>query len=176
MSEHGDVTVRPVRNEDHAEIQRLLKVAFGGPDEAVLVDLLRGNGDMLLELAALRDARIAGCIAFSRAWIETAAERVPVACLAPVAVDPACQSRGIGAELVRRGLAMLEKMHETVVFVLGEPGYYSRFGFVSKAAQSFPSQFSEAASDAHMIRQSADRQPIPPGRLVYSAAFDAVSG
>ena len=176
MGTHCDVTVRPVAAQDYAEIERLLQVAFGGPGEAELVVLLRKNGDMILELAAVRDAQIVGCIAFSRAWIEADAERVPVACLAPVAVDPTCQSKGIGAELVRRGLAMLARMQETVVFVLGEPAYYSRFGFVSKVALNYPSPFSKAAGDAHMIRQSVDRQPIAPGRLVYSVAFDAVSG
>lgn len=51
--------------------------------------------------------------------------------LAPVAVLPKLQRRGIGSRLVQTGLVQVARMNAEAVFVLGDPAFYGRFGFRS---------------------------------------------
>jgi putative acetyltransferase len=62
-------------------------------------------------------------------WIEGESRSMPVVALAPVAVLPAWQRRGIGGLLIRDGLERLHDDGERIVIVVGHPKYYPRFGF-----------------------------------------------
>ena len=66
-------------------------------------------------------------------------DRRDVGPLAPVAVLPEHQRRGIGGRLIRRGLDLLREWGEQIVIVLGHPDYYPRFGFCSEKARSLES-------------------------------------
>jgi putative acetyltransferase len=57
--------------------------------------------------------------------------------LAPLAVAPAWQKRGIGSALVKGGLSRFELQEDGIVFVYGDPGYYQRFGFSRELAENF---------------------------------------
>ena len=118
--------LRPERAVDAGAIAAVLNAAFanGGEPvaEAALVDQLRRDGDLDLSLVAVGDdSRIVGHAALS-----PLAATFPALALAPVAVEPGHQGRGIGSALVRAALAT--RPGHTVV-VLGEPRFYSRFGF-----------------------------------------------
>ena len=71
MSPAGDVTIRAETTTDHSMIRRVNEEAFGGTEEADLVESLRRDGDVLLSLVAELDGRIVGHILFSRMSIET---------------------------------------------------------------------------------------------------------
>ncbi|MFT4013276.1 MAG: GNAT family N-acetyltransferase [Paracoccus sp. (in: a-proteobacteria)] len=107
--------------QDHAAIHALLTRAFGGEDEAALVRRLRLDGDLALSLVADAAGCIVGHVALS--GIQAAG---PALALAPVAVHPAVRRRGIGAALVR---AALDAFPGHSIIVLGDPAYYTRFGF-----------------------------------------------
>jgi putative acetyltransferase len=96
----GDkATVRCENTKDPDERSRVRSVneaAFGGPDEADLVDKLHSEGVVLASLVAELDKRIVGHILFSRMSIETAGGALPAVALAPVAVLPEYQRQGIG--------------------------------------------------------------------------------
>jgi putative acetyltransferase len=113
---------------EHAQVHAVHEAAFGRPDEANLVDRLRTEGVVLASLVAELEGRIVGHILFTRMSIETATGSVPAAALAPLAVLPAYQRRGIGAELITRGLDVLRANGERIAIVLGHPAYYPRFG------------------------------------------------
>ena len=49
--------------------------------------------------------------------------------LAPMAVLPEYQNKGVGSQLVRTGLMQAGSMDHKSVIVLGHPEYYPRFGF-----------------------------------------------
>lgn len=117
-------------------IRSINEAAFGRPDEADLVDGLRSEGAVLLSLVAEVERQIVGHVLFSRMSIETSGGPVPAAALAPVAVLPDHQRRGIGEQLIRHGLDLLRARGERIVIVLGHPGYYPRFGFSSQKARS----------------------------------------
>ncbi|MEJ1159561.1 GNAT family N-acetyltransferase [Prosthecomicrobium sp. N25] len=125
----GGLTIDGVTKAEAPAIRDLLTAAFGGPAEADLVDALRAGGFVALELAARDETGPAGYLAFSRLAVAAPNERRRALCLAPLAVRPDRQRRGIGTALVREGLARLEASDEDIVLVLGDPAYYGRFGF-----------------------------------------------
>jgi putative acetyltransferase len=132
-----ELAIRPERPVDHAAIRRVNDAAFGRPAEGALVDALRLSPTFIpeLSLVAEQGAEIVGHILFTRLTVADAGVARPALGLAPMAVLPAFQNRGIGSALVRRGLEDARQLGHRVVIVLGHPRYYPRFGF--QVARSF---------------------------------------
>lgn len=122
--------IREEKKEDHAAIHRVNREAFGQDTEADLVDRLRANGKVILSLVAELNGQVVGHILFTPMTIESAGGTILVLGLAPVAVLPLYERRGIGGRLVERALARLIAAGHRGVVVLGHPEYYPRFGFV----------------------------------------------
>jgi putative acetyltransferase len=160
-----------VRLEQHADaspVRAVLARAFGGSAEADLVDRLRANGELVLALVAERaNVGIEGYVAFPRLWVETASLRLAAVALAPLAVVPDIQGLGAGSTLVRRGIALLEQRGEQLVFVLGDPAYYARFGFDAAAAARFNSPYDGPHFMVLRLTPAAPRQ----GSVRYPFAF-----
>lgn len=169
MSAGSPIVIRPERAGDETAIRRVLDDAFAGPEEGQLVERLRAHGDLVLSLVALDNERIVGYVAWPRLWIETPRDEYKAIALAPLAVDPAQQRRGIGSALTREGLTQLRALGESIVFVLGDTVYYRRFGFSVEAASGYLSTYSGAHFMALRLSESAPSS----GRVRYPAAFDA---
>jgi len=172
MKRHIDAIVRCEHTDDLQErnvVRSINEAAFGRPDEADLVDSLRREGAALLSLVAEVEQRIVGHILFSRMSIETSNGPVPAAALAPVAVLPDLQRRGIGERLIRHGLDLLRERGERIVIVLGHPDYYPRFGFSSEKARFLESPFPPEAFMAMELISGA-LEGIR-GKVRYPAAF-----
>ena len=164
--------VRPEDTADIAEqtaIRSVNEAAFGGSDEADLVDDLRHGGHVLLSLVAECGQRLVGHIMFSRMWVETASTRIPAVALAPVAVLPEFQRKGIGGRLIEHGLALLKMQGEQIVIVLGHPAYYPRFGFSTAKAALLESPFPREAFMALEISGAA--LAGVRGRVIYPPPF-----
>jgi putative acetyltransferase len=155
--------------EERSVIHTVSEVAFGGLDEADLVDKLRADGHALISLVAEVNAGIVGYILFSRMWIRTPDGLVSAVALAPVAVLPEHQRRGIGGRLIRYGLELLRCRGEKIVIVVGHPDYYPRFGFSREKARSLESPFPTEAFMA--IELSTGALDCIQGAVVYPAAF-----
>lgn len=128
------IGIRPESPEDHEFTHRLLEAAFGQPDEAEIVRQLRAIPDLILSLVAESHGELVGHILFSRAAAVSDTASTQLACLAPMAVRPDRQRKGIGSALIRRGLETVREMKFPAVVVVGDPAYYSRFGFSPEAA------------------------------------------
>jgi len=101
--------------------------------EALLSEELRSQ---TRNLAAEVDGEVVGHVAFSEVAPTTdAGWRGEI--LAPLAVAPAYQGRGVGAQLVEAGLGQLAGAGVNVVFVYGDPAYYGRFGFDAATATRY---------------------------------------
>jgi putative acetyltransferase len=124
------VEVRPERPDDVLAIRRVNEDAFGRPDEADLVDLIRERGKAVRSLVAVSEDRVVGHILFTGVTIEAGGRVTPALGLGPMSVLPAHQGRGIGSRLVRIGLAACRGAGHGCVVVVGHPEYYTRFGFV----------------------------------------------
>lgn len=114
--------IRTEQPDDVEAIDSLLRAAFEGPDEAELFAELRRQGDLSLSLIAEAEGVVLGQLGLS-----PLAGDVTGLALAPVAVSPKIQRRGIGAAMIHHALGWAG---ETPVVVLGDPGYYGAFGFV----------------------------------------------
>ncbi len=136
------VTVREENAGDLAAVREVNRRAFGGDDEARLVDALRDGGHARLSLVAADAEGIVGHILFSELRIEAPAGTVPGLALAPLAVLPGRQRRGIGSRLVREGLRACADAGHRFVVVLGHADYYPRFGFSARLAERLQAPFS----------------------------------
>ena len=157
--------IRPERPGDAPGIRAVLEAAFGGVAEADLVDALRAGGDIILALVAEHHGSIAGYVAFPRLDLDLGERTVPAAGLAPVGVMPAAQRQGTGVALIRDGLARLKDRGDRLVFVLGDPAYYSRFGF--QVADGFVSPYT--GPYFQMLRLAPDAPNS--GAVSYPTAF-----
>lgn len=124
------VLCRPEMPDDRAAIAAVVAAAFGQDEVAELIDALRDAAALAISLVAVHDGEIVGHVAFSPATIETDASIDHALILAPLAVAPDHQRRGIGSELVRAGLQACRQTEHDLAFVLGDPAYYHRFGFI----------------------------------------------
>ncbi len=120
--------VRRETADDVATVDALTASAFGRDLERRILAELRATDAWLpsLSLVARVHDGIAGHVAGTRAHV---AGR-PVLALGPLSVDPAHQRRGVGSALVHALLGAADALGEPVVVLLGDPGYYARFGFV----------------------------------------------
>lgn len=164
----ADVIIRPERQGDQAEIATLLKAAFDGPAEAGLVARLRDANEIAEALVAVANGDgIVGYVACPRLQLVQAERTIPVAGVAPLAVAPARQRSGIGGTLMIAALERLRQQGESLVFVLGDPAYYMRFGFGLAAAEPFASDYAGPHFMALALRPDAPAS----GRLIYPRAF-----
>ena len=124
------MNVRAESTDDYTAVRQVNEQAFGRAEEAALVDALRGRAEPHISLVAEVDGRIVGHIFFSSVRVESEADEFAALGLAPMAVMPEFQNRGVGSELVRRGLEECRRRGHEIVVVLGHPEYYPRFGFV----------------------------------------------
>ena len=97
---------------------------------------------------ATDDERVVGHILFSEVTVETD-NPVRVLGLAPLGVHPDAQGRGLGTDLVNRGLRECRSAGYDAVVVLGEPAYYRRFGFEPASRYGLSNQY--GAGEGFMI-------------------------
>lgn len=160
--------IRPERAGDAAAIHSLVAAAFVGHphsdgSEPGIVDRLRAAGALTLSLVAEQDGAIIGHAAFSAVTISDSASGWYG--LGPLAVAPERQGEGIGGALVRAGLDALRRSSAQGCVVLGEPGYYGRFGFTQMPALTFP------GPPAEYFQAIPFDGPAPTGTVTYHAAF-----
>ena len=128
--------IRESSPRDLVAIEKLYPDAFPDEDLLPLVRALLREGPIVLSLVAIVAKSLAGHVAFTTCGVTESTDKV--ALLAPLAVAPAWQRQGIGTAIVRAGLQRLEDAGMTQVYVLGEPAYYGRLGFVPEAGVAPP--------------------------------------
>lgn len=157
-----------IRDEQAADVDAIREVnrqAFGQEDEGRIVDSLRERGGALLSLVAEVNGTVVGHILFSPAAVGSLAG----AALGPMAVVPAQQRRGIGSQLVARGVERLRDRGCPFIVVIGHPGFYPRFGFQSAAEQGLTCAW-DVPADAFMV-QILEPALRLRGRVEYRSEF-----
>ena len=123
--------IRESLPSDLASIEQLYPDAFPDEDLLPLVRELLREEPIVLSLVGIIDRSLVGHVIFTRCGVDAGTDQV--ALLAPLAVAGAWQRQGIGRALVDAGLQRLQSAGVTQVYVLGDPGYYGRLGFVPEA-------------------------------------------
>ncbi|WP_220432164.1 GNAT family N-acetyltransferase [Falsirhodobacter xinxiangensis] len=154
-----ETLIRDARSADHTAIAGLLRRAFDGDGEAALVTALRPAA---IELVAERDGELLGHILLSA--LEAPFRALA---LAPVAVEPVWQGQGVGAALIRAAISRASGWDAIVV--LGDPAYYTRFGFSVEAAAGFACVY----AGPYLMLLPLGEVPAT-GRIVYPQAFSTL--
>ena len=142
--------IRPETPEDADSIGYVNEQAFGQESESELIEKLRSRGVLTISLVALQDGETVGHIAFSPVVIESGLSSFEAIALAPMAVLPAHQRKGIGGQLVRAGLEECRRLGHEIVVLVGHLDYYPRFGFVPAKPKGIECEF-EVPEEAWMI-------------------------
>jgi putative acetyltransferase len=145
------VEVRIELPEDIDAVRLVNDQAFGQPAEGRIVDRLRKSCEGILSLVAASNNQIVGHILFSPATIDIQDRLIEGMGLAPMAVLPEYQNRGIGSELVTEGLRIIKGMKCPFVIVLGHEKYYPRFGFQKASKYGLKSQWDGVPDEAFMV-------------------------
>ncbi|OLF54764.1 GNAT family N-acetyltransferase [Pseudomonas chlororaphis] len=135
------IHIRSERPDDIPAIEAVTREAFltevhSSHTEHYIVNALREAGALSLSLVAERDGAVVGHASVSPVTLSQGESGWYG--LAPVSVLPAFQGQGIGSRLIRQLLAQLQALGAAGCVVLGEPGYYARFGFQVRDGLTLP--------------------------------------
>ncbi len=152
--------VRKEIESDREAIYFLHLDAFDGKFESELVDKIRASKNFIPELSrvAIIESRVIGHILLSAIIIKRDGEETPALALAPVAVLPEFQNRGIGSALIKDALDNARRLKHRIVIVIGHPPYYPRFGFVKATKAGLSAPF-DVPDEAFMVAE------LVPGAL-----------
>src|ERR1044071_2284212 len=122
------ITIRTERPVERPAREALLDLAYGPQRHRKPSCRLRKGRKPAdgLSLVAVEKGRIVGIV---RLWHVTAGRGRPALLLGPLAVHPDAQKRGIGAALMQRALDEATQRGQGAVVLVGDAGYYGRFGF-----------------------------------------------
>ncbi|KAA0971707.1 N-acetyltransferase [Aureimonas fodinaquatilis] len=164
--------IRAEKPDDSAAISALICAAFEhaphrSGTEAAIVAALRHAQALTVSLVAELNHELVGHVAFSPVTISDA--KAGWFGLGPLAVHPDCQRQGIAARLVKAGLQELVAIEAGGCVVLGDPDYYSRFGFVADAGLRYgdvPVQY---------FQRLVLAGKAPSGSVAYHSSFDVAA-
>ena len=144
--------IRLEQEADRQQIRIINTSAFDTDAEANLVEALRQSDIPLISLVAEEKNQLIGHILFSPVSLAGQAHAPAIAGLAPMAVLPEWQGKGVGNRLVREGLKYCAEAGYDAVVVLGHPDYYPRFGFVPASTFNIKSEY-EVPDEAFMLKE-----------------------
>lgn len=145
--------IRRATTQDRSAIEGIYHDAFEGDEGAIIAQLVADllvdrTAEPLLSLVGEVDGRLAGHVLLTAASLEGCEEAASAYLLAPLAVATEQQGRGLGGALVREGLSQLASAGAGLVFVLGHPTYYPRFGFQPAGALGLDAPYPIAPKNA----------------------------
>lgn len=152
------IEIRKEEPKDCDAVHHLNLAAFEEGPEAALVDTLRASDKEYLAFVAVDDGIVVGHILFTPASVD-GCSAIGMG-LAPMAVLPSQQKKGIGSQLVRYGLEFLRNDGCPFVIVLGHPEYYPRFGFELASKYRLRCQWEGVPDDAFMVTVF-DKEVLP---------------
>jgi putative acetyltransferase len=163
--------IRSGLDGDAAAIRAVHLGAFPTPAEADLVEQLLAEGDSVVSLAAEEEGKVVGHLLLSRMSVSGDGRDYRALGLAPVGIVAQRQGAGLGSALIRAALEQAASLGEEIVFVLGSPAYYGRFGFRAEEAAPFASPY----AGPHLMALRLRDVPLPgSGHADYAPAFAAL--
>ena len=160
--------IRDETQADIAAIRAVTKVAFAdmaysSQTEGEIIDALRAAEAVRLSLVAIAEGVVIGNVVFSDVVI---GGRDGWVGLGPVSVRPGLQRGGVGSALIREGLARMAAEGAAGCVLVGDPGYYERFGFKAVPGLSY-----EGVPDEYVLALPFSGS-APTGAIRYHSAFE----
>ena len=132
------------RNAQETDLDSILKVvetAFSDEENKVIMNLVQElhqetTSYSIKSLVAEIDNQVIGYVSYSPIFLKSDSN-ISGYILAPLAVSPEHQKKGVGSNLINAGIDMLTKDGAGVLLVYGDPNYYGQFDFKGEIGQSF---------------------------------------
>ena len=148
--------IRRATDADLIDVLSVERGAFKSNSESNLVKniLVDPSAKPILSLIAIVNNQTVGHILFTNAHLSDKSSQLVLSILAPLAVRPEFQKKGIGSALIKKGLNILERSGVELVFVIGHPEYYPKHGFVPAIPLGFhpPYQIPKEVENAWMVK------------------------
>ncbi len=165
--------IRAEKKDDQDDVFAVNGSAFETPAEATLVDMLREQAQPIVSLVAEDQGNVVGHIMFSPVSLSENHD-LKVMGLAPMAVAPEHQRKGIGSALVLAGLEQCRQLGFVAVVVLGHPEYYPRFGFSPSSRFGIDSEYEVPEEVFMAVELESEALSGHTGRVKYHHAFSKV--
>ncbi|MEW9701853.1 GNAT family N-acetyltransferase [Paenibacillus sp. SI8] len=168
--------IRTERSSDYDAVFQLNYLAFGNREvESRLIERIRLSDAFIpvLSLIAEENDRIVGHILFSRAELVDEEKSDEVIALGPIAVLPGHQKSGVGSKLIQEGLKRCAELGYNLVFLIGHPTYYPKFGFKLARPYGINLKQFEVSDDVFMVcelKEGTLSQKIK-GEFKFSKSF-----
>ena len=155
-----ELYVRGEKAADYDTITEINRLAFGREDEGILINDIRKTRsyEFGFSLVAVKEDKILGHALFSKGFITHRGRRFKCLVLGPVAVHPEHQRRGIGKALINEGLERAKEVGFGAVIVVGDPVYYTQFGF--KPAVTMKLRTSMKIPDENFMAKEISRNAL----------------
>ncbi|WP_239063711.1 GNAT family N-acetyltransferase [Bacteroides sp. 51] len=175
-----NIQIRETQPEDYNDIIQVEYDAFGGREDVVglVKDLLADEtSEPRISLMAFYQDKPIGHILFTKAYFSEGNNQILLHILAPLAVIPEFQNKGVGGLLIKEGIKRLKMIGSKLVFVLGHADYYPRHGFIPNAApMGYPAPYPIPAQydNCWMVQPlSENGLNVGKGKIGCAKAMDA---
>jgi predicted adenylyl cyclase CyaB len=156
------------------QVRTVHEHAFPTPTEANLADLLRDAKKARIARVALSDGIVVGHVVLSAVTITNAPEGFRALGLGPIAVQPEHQGHGVGSSLIRESLEQCRRDGYDMVVLLGDPGFYSRFGFTRARDYGIENEYG-ADEEFMVLALKGNALENIRGLVKYEPEFQTVS-
>ncbi len=168
------MTIRPETPDDPAAIDRVTRAAFesaphASGTEQLIVQGLRRAGQLSISLVAEQEGTVIGHVAVSPVSISDGS--IGWYGLGPISVLPQHQGQGVGTALMNAALKGLRERSAAGCVLVGDPRFYTRFGFRSE-----PGLIYQGVAPEYFLASLFDETlPVPAGNVSYHEGFDVQS-
>ena len=151
----SEIIIRTENKKDYKAVTCINDRAFNQPNEGIMISALRKSDKFISELSIVVEvnSEVVGHILFYPLNIISYEKSFEVLSLAPMAVLPEYQKKGIGGKLVKEGLLRAKALGFNAVVVLGHPEYYPKFGFERASKWNIRPPIDEVPDEAFMATE-----------------------
>lgn len=163
-----------IRQEEPGDVEAIFDLTaaafkdhpYSHGTEPLIINALRKAGALSVSLVAEMDGRVVGHIAFSPVTFTDGAENWYG--VGPISVLPDCQRRGIGSRLIQEGLEALKPLKARGCVLVGDPNFYTRFGFESPDSEVLSH---DGVPQENFMVLSFENSRLPSGIVAFHPAF-----